>query len=78
MRTINVDQAKSQLFELIEAVGRGEEIVIAKGGKPVARLVPIQSMKMERTPGALRGKIYIAEDFDAPLANTRQAGYDGD
>jgi prevent-host-death family protein len=78
VRTIDVDQAKSQLFELIEAVGRGAEIVIAKGGKPVARLVPIESMKMERTPGALRGKIHIAEDFDAPWVHTLQAGYHGD
>jgi prevent-host-death family protein len=78
VRTINADQAKSQLCELIEAVGRGEEIVIAKAGKPVARLVSIRSTKMERMPGALRGKIRIAEDFDAPLADTLQAGYDGD
>jgi prevent-host-death family protein len=77
VRTINADQAKSQLFELIEAVGRGEEIVIAKAGKPVARLVPVWSTKMERTPGALKGKIHIAEDFDAPLADMLQAGYEG-
>lgn len=67
METVNIHQAKTQLSRLIERVSAGEEIVIAKGGKPVARLAPLVQRAKPRKPGALKGKIWIAEDFDAPL-----------
>ncbi|HVC10802.1 MAG TPA: type II toxin-antitoxin system prevent-host-death family antitoxin [Burkholderiales bacterium] len=67
METVNIHRAKTQLSKLIERVSEGEEIVIARGGKPVARLVPLLQRSQPRTPGALKGKIRIAEDFDAPL-----------
>ena len=67
METVNIHRAKTQLSKLIERVSEGEEIVIARGGKPVARLVPLLQRSKPRTPGALKGKIWIAEDFDAPL-----------
>ena len=67
METVNIHKAKTQLSRLIERVSAGEEIVIAKGGKPVARLAPLVQRSKPRTPGALKGKMWIAEDFDAPL-----------
>jgi len=78
MQTINIHDAKTQFSKLIEAVSRGEEIIIAKAGKPAARLVPIQAKKpLVRKPGSLKGKIKIAEDFDAPLPNEIQSAFEG-
>ena len=77
MQIINIHEAKTQFSKLIEAVSHGEEIVIAKAGKPAAKLVPIQAQKIERRPGALKGKIRIADDFDAPLPDDVLAGFEG-
>jgi len=67
---INVHQAKTHLSRLLERVARGEEIVIAKAGKPVARLVPIDGMLREpRRLGALEGQIWLAEDWDSDEVN---------
>lgn len=67
MDTFNIHQAKTQLSRLIERVCAGEEIIIARGGKPVARLAPLVRSAKPRTPGLLRGKIWVAKDFNAPL-----------
>lgn len=77
MQTVNIHEAKTNFSKLIDAVGQGEEIVIAKAGKPAARLVPIQVQKVIRKPGALKGKIRIAEDFDAPLPDDLLAAFEG-
>jgi prevent-host-death family protein len=61
----NISQAKAQLSALIEAVQAGEEVIIGKAGKPVARLVRYQGVAAPRQPGALKGRIRIADDFDA-------------
>ena len=67
MTIVNIHQAKTNFSKLVDAVMHGEEIIIAKAGKPAAKLVPITSIKLKRKPGALKGKIKIAADFDAPL-----------
>ena len=67
MTIINIHQAKTNFSKLIDAVAHGEEIIIAKAGVPTAKLVPITPVKPKRKPGALKGKIHIAADFDAPL-----------
>jgi prevent-host-death family protein len=77
MQTINIHEAKTNFSKLIDAVGRGEEIVIAKAGKPAARLVPIAEPKVIRKPGALKGKIRIADDFDAPLPDDLRTAFEG-
>ncbi len=64
---VNIHYAKTHLSRLLERVLLGEEITIAKAGKPVARLVPLTARPHRRIPGSARGKIYIADDFDAPL-----------
>ena len=67
MRTVNVHQAKTHFSRLLEAVAAGEEIIIAKAGKPVARLVPLALNGEPRTPGALAGRIWFGKGFDDPL-----------
>ena len=67
MDIVNIHQAKTQLSRLIERVCAGEEIIIARGGKPVARLAPLLKSAKPRTPGLLKGKIWVAKDFNAPL-----------
>lgn len=67
MKKVNIHEAKTHLSRLVEDVEAGEEVIIARAGKPVARLVPLEKPARPRTPGALRGRIRIAEDFDAPL-----------
>lgn len=64
MPVTNISQAKAQLSALIERVLAGEEIVIAKAGKPVAKLVRFERPVGPRLPGALEGRIRIADDFD--------------
>ena len=60
----NISEAKAELSALIEAVGRGEEVLIGKAGVPVARLVRYTGVSQPRKPGALKGQIKIREDFD--------------
>lgn len=67
MYTVNIHQAKTNFSKLVDAVMHGEEIIIAKAGKPAAKLVPVTAIKHKRKPGALKGKIKIAKDFNAPL-----------
>jgi prevent-host-death family protein len=66
---VNLYEAKTHLSSLVERAAKGEEIVIAKAGKPMARLVaPVKDAHLPRKPGKnLLGITYIAEDFDAPL-----------
>lgn len=77
MKSVNIHEAKTHLSRLLDEVGQGEEITIAKAGKPIARLVPIMTSRPIRTPGFLRGRIHISDDFDAPLPNDVQRGFDG-
>jgi prevent-host-death family protein len=64
--TVNMHEAKPYLPKLIERVRLGEEIIIAKAGEPVARLVPERSRK-PRGPGSAKGKVVIHDSFDDPL-----------
>ena len=63
----NISEAKTEFSALIEAVQKGEEVLIGKAGKPVARLVAYRGAARPRVPGILAGKIKIHDDFDAPL-----------
>ena len=67
MTTVNIHDAKTQFSKLINQVLNGEEVVIARGGVPLVRLVPLKAEQSQRKGGQLRGMITIAEDFDAPL-----------
>ncbi len=65
METVNVHEAKTHLSRLLDRAAKGETITIAKAGKPLARLVPFRKRKEPRRPGRWKGKLRVAEDFDA-------------
>ena len=64
--TYNVHDAKTHFSKLLARVAAGEEVLIAKAGEPVAKIVPVRS-RQPRRPDTLRGDLWVAEDFDAPL-----------
>jgi prevent-host-death family protein len=64
---VNVHDAKTHLSRLLERVAAGEEVVICKAGKPVAKLVPIKEQATPRTLGSMKGLIHLRDDFDDPL-----------
>ena len=64
-KIVNVHEAKTHLSRLLDEVGEGSEIIIARAGRPVARLVAVAASR--RTLGADRGRVVIGDDFDAPL-----------
>lgn len=65
--TVNIHEAKTQFSKLLQRALAGEEVIIAKAGTPVARLVAIERQPVRRLPGSAKGKIWMAPDFDAPL-----------
>ena len=74
---VSVYAAKTHLSRLLDRAARGEEIVITRNGKPVARLAPVEQRRAPRKLGALRGKIRVAADFDAPLPKEILALFEG-
>ena len=64
MQLVNVHQAKTQLSKLLDQVAAGEEVLISRYGKPVAKLSSVEGKLPPRQPGALKGKIWIADNFD--------------
>ena len=67
LKTVNVHHAKTHLSRLLAEVEKGREIVVARNGTPVAKLVPFPAARGPRVLGKGRGKIWASEDFDAPL-----------
>jgi prevent-host-death family protein len=63
--TVNIHEAKTHLSRLLERVEAGEEVVIARAGRPVARLIPFRVRTVPRVPGLWRGRVSLAADFDA-------------
>lgn len=77
MQIVNIHDAKTQFSRLVDAAAGGEEIIIAKAGNPTARLVPMERVKVVRRFGVLKGKIRIADDFDAPLPDDVLSAFEG-
>jgi prevent-host-death family protein len=77
MPTVNVHAAKSQLSRLLDAAVSGEEVIIAKAGKPVVRLVPIEANKERRKLGTLAGQFHVPDDFDDPLPDEMLDAFEG-
>lgn len=75
MKSYNTHDAKTHLSHLLDRAAKGEEIVIARKGKPIAKLVPYVAHELARTPGVLRGAITVAGDFDAPLPGDLARGF---
>ncbi|MDO8894547.1 type II toxin-antitoxin system Phd/YefM family antitoxin [Nitrosomonas sp.] len=67
MLTINIHEAKTHFSRFIEKAAAGEEIIIAKAGKPIAKLVPLHSLSSPRSLGIFKGQLNVPEDFDAAL-----------
>jgi prevent-host-death family protein len=76
MAVVNVHEAKTHLSRLLERVAAGEEIVIAKAGRPVARLVAYDESLEPRRPGGWEGRVWMADDFDELPPELLEAFYD--
>jgi len=75
--SVNIHEAKSNLSRLVDQAASGNEVVIAKAGKPVAKLVPLVRPRPQRKPGFLKGKLRIPDDFDAPLPDEVLRAFEG-
>lgn len=74
---VNIHEAKTQLSKLLARVQAGEEIVIAKSGRPIARLVPVTTRVKQRSPGTAKGQVWVSDDFDAPLPDDVAEAFEG-
>ena len=79
MQTVNIHAAKTQLSRLVDQAAAGEEIIIARAGKPVARLVPLAAplAAQKRVLGRLAGRLTVPADFDAPLPDDVLDAFEG-
>ncbi len=77
MKQVNIHQAKTELSKLVERVEAGEEIVIARAGRPVAKLTPVTKAPMRRRLGPLDGRFKIPDDFNAPLPESVIRAFEG-
>ncbi len=77
MQTVNIHAAKTHLSRLVDQAAAGEEIVIARAGRPVARLVPLAEAGARRQLGILAGQVSVPADFDVPLPETVLAAFEG-
>ncbi len=78
MVVVNIHEAKTHLSRLVERAAAGEQVVIAKSGKPIVRLVPYAGDESPRRPGSMRGRIRMADDFDEPLPPELLGEFQGD
>jgi prevent-host-death family protein len=76
MSVVTIHKAKSTLSRLIKKASAGEEVIIARGDKPVARLVSVGEIKGKRQPGSLKGKLHVGPEFFAPLPPEELAGWE--
>ena len=73
---VNIHEAKTHLSRLLEKVGQGEEVVIARSGKPVARLVAVTDPPPRRLPGSAKDSLWVSDDFDDPLPEEIQTYFE--
>ncbi len=77
MSAVNIYEAKTQLSKLVERAAAGTDVIIARGGKPVARLTRLEAPRRKIHFGLLKGKVKVAKDFDAPLPDDVLAQFEG-
>ena len=77
IQTYNVQEVKAQLSKLLQEVDSGKEIIIAKSGKPMARISRIEEGSSKICFGVLKGKVKVSEDFDAPLPDDLLSEFEG-
>ena len=76
-RIVNLYDAKTALSQLVDRAAAGEEIIIAKAGKPRAKLVPVRPTRAPRKPGGWEGRVRIGKDFKAPLPKALRDAFEG-
>ena len=76
MSVVTIHRAKTNLSRLIKRASAGEEVIIARGSKPVARLVPVGEVKGKRQPGSLKGKLQVGAEFFEPLPKSELSGWE--
>jgi prevent-host-death family protein len=76
MSVVTIHKAKTNLSRLIERASAGEEVIIARGSKPVAKLVPVGVVKGKRCPGSLKGKLIVGREFFEPLPSSELANWE--
>jgi prevent-host-death family protein len=74
---INIHEAKTHLSRIVDEVAAGSEVIIAKAGKPMARLMPLTAIPRAKKLGQLKGKIKVPDDFNAPLSEDVMADFEG-
>jgi prevent-host-death family protein len=74
---INIHEAKTHLSRIVDEVAAGAEVIIAKAGKPMARLSPIAGLRQPKKLGLLKDKINVPDDFNAPLPEDVLASFEG-
>ena len=76
LKQVNIHEAKTHFSKLLARVRDGEEVIIAKAGIPVARLVPVKEQVARRVPGSAKGRISVPPDFNAPLPERVLEGFE--
>jgi prevent-host-death family protein len=76
-RIVNLYDAKTALSQLVDRAAAGEEIIIAKAGKPRAKLVPVRPTRVPRKPGGWEGRVRIGKEFNAPLPKALRDAFGG-
>jgi prevent-host-death family protein len=74
---INIHEAKTHLSRIVDEVAAGAEVIIAKAGKPMARLTPLAGVQRPKKLGLLKGKMKVPDDFNAPLPDDVIASFEG-
>lgn len=77
METVNIYDAKTRLSQLVDKAAAGEDVVVSRNGKPLARITRLDAPKRRIRFGVLKGKLTVPEDFDAPLPAKVLAGFEG-
>jgi prevent-host-death family protein len=77
MKTVNIYDAKTHLSQLVDVAASGEDVVVSRHGKPLARITRLEAPKPRIRFGLLEGKLTVAADFDAPLPDEVLAGFEG-
>jgi len=77
MESVNIYEAKTRLSQLVDQAASGQDVVVSRNGKPVARITRLESAKRPIKFGVLKGKVIIAADFDAPLSDEVLLGFEG-
>jgi len=76
MSVVTIHQAKTNLSRLTEKASEGEEVIIARGSKPVAKLIPLGEVKGKRQAGSLKGKLRVGPEFFEPLPSSELSGWE--